>query len=273
MGVHMFDALRWFTDSEVDADLRPASATSAGWSISAGARWPRWSCAAASSPSCWSAWRCRNPASARRASGPSIGSDGIIESDSYGKVRLGRGDGWERGLRDAVVRAQRRRLQPRAARGIRRAGRRASRRRSRPAAGPASPARMGAPRSRSSRRRPARRPAARPCACRSAPSDRLTCRRTAADRRIARTLNPAEPGTSRAAATFPTFTVLADGSLLATYSIGSTKDSDDLTVELRRSHDGGATWGPPRTPFETHGHGPARIAQVRTRSRGSMATA
>jgi hypothetical protein len=64
-------------------------------------------------------------------------------------------------------------------------------------------------------------------------------------------LNAAAPGTSRAAATFPTFTVLADGSLLATYSIGSTKDSDDLTVELRRSTDGGATWHDPRAPFET----------------------
>ena len=65
------------------------------------------------------------------------------------------------------------------------------------------------------------------------------------------TLNPADPGTSRAAATFPTFTVLADGSLVASYSIGSTKDSDDLTVELRRSGDGGATWDAPVRPFET----------------------
>lgn len=65
------------------------------------------------------------------------------------------------------------------------------------------------------------------------------------------TVSAAEPGTSRAMATFPTFTVLADGSLLATYSIGTTKDSDDLTIELRRSHDGGSTWGPPRTPFES----------------------
>lgn len=64
-------------------------------------------------------------------------------------------------------------------------------------------------------------------------------------------LNAAEPGTPRAAATFPTFTVLADGSLLATYSIGSTKDSDDVTVELRRSYDGGTTWSDPRAPFET----------------------
>lgn len=52
-------------------------------------------------------------------------------------------------------------------------------------------------------------------------------------------------------ATFPTFSVLGDGSLLATYSIGSTKDSDDLTIELRRSLDGGATWGPAKAPFET----------------------
>lgn len=65
------------------------------------------------------------------------------------------------------------------------------------------------------------------------------------------TLNPAVPGTSRAAATFPTFTVLPDESLLASYSIGSTKDSDDLTVELRRSHDGGTTWTEPVRPFET----------------------
>jgi hypothetical protein len=65
------------------------------------------------------------------------------------------------------------------------------------------------------------------------------------------TLNPAEPGTHRAAATFPTFAVLADGTLLASYSIGSTKDSDDLTVELRRSSDGGATWDAPVRPFET----------------------
>jgi hypothetical protein len=65
------------------------------------------------------------------------------------------------------------------------------------------------------------------------------------------TVSRAVPGTSRAAATFPTFTPLADGSLLATYSIGSTKDSDDLTIELRRSTDGGATWSDPETPFET----------------------
>lgn len=65
------------------------------------------------------------------------------------------------------------------------------------------------------------------------------------------TVNEAAPGTARATATFPTFVVLADGSLLASYSIGSTKDSDDLTIELRRSRDGGTSWSPARAPFES----------------------
>ena len=56
---------------------------------------------------------------------------------------------------------------------------------------------------------------------------------------------------ARAVSTFPAFVVLADGSLLVTYSIGSGKDTDDLTIELRRSTDGGPTWTDPVTPFET----------------------
>ena len=64
-------------------------------------------------------------------------------------------------------------------------------------------------------------------------------------------LSAGEPGTRRAVATFPAFAVLADGSLLATYSIGSGKDTDDLTIELRRSADGGRTWSEPATPFAT----------------------
>jgi BNR repeat protein len=64
-------------------------------------------------------------------------------------------------------------------------------------------------------------------------------------------LSAAVPGTPRAFATFPAFVVLADGSLLASYSIGSGKDTDDLTIELRRSTDGGRTWTEPETPFET----------------------
>ena len=64
-------------------------------------------------------------------------------------------------------------------------------------------------------------------------------------------LSAAVPGTPRAVSTFPAFVVLADGSLLVTYSIGSGKDTDDLDIELRRSTNGGRTWTEPVTPFET----------------------
>jgi len=64
-------------------------------------------------------------------------------------------------------------------------------------------------------------------------------------------LSAAAAGTPRAVATFPAFVVLADGSLLASYSIGTGKDTDDLTIELRRSSDGGRTWSEPEAPFAT----------------------
>jgi BNR repeat-like domain len=64
-------------------------------------------------------------------------------------------------------------------------------------------------------------------------------------------VSAAVPGTSRAFSTFPAFVVLADGSLLITYSIGTGKDTDDLDIELRRSTDGGRTWTDPENPFET----------------------
>ena len=64
-------------------------------------------------------------------------------------------------------------------------------------------------------------------------------------------LSAGEPGTHRAVAAFPAFAALGDGSLIATYSIGSGKDTDDLDIELRRSADGGRTWSEPVTPFAT----------------------
>ena len=85
-------------------------------------------------------------------------------------------------------------------------------------------------------------------------------------------LSAAVPGTPRAVSTFPAFVVLADGSLLVTYSIGSGKDTDDLTIELRRSTDGGRTWTDPVTPFETTDRRPARGRSRRRRSRSSTAT-
>jgi hypothetical protein len=64
-------------------------------------------------------------------------------------------------------------------------------------------------------------------------------------------LNAAQPGTRRAMATFPSVATLPDRSLLATYRVGTTKDSGDETVELRRSFDNGRTWTEPASPFST----------------------
>src|SRR3989304_4277883 len=64
-------------------------------------------------------------------------------------------------------------------------------------------------------------------------------------------LNLGEPGSRRAISTIPTLTPLPNGRLLATYRVGTTKDSDDQTIELRRSDDGGRTWSEPVAPFET----------------------
>lgn len=63
-------------------------------------------------------------------------------------------------------------------------------------------------------------------------------------------LQQAQPGTARANLTFPTVTALADGTLLATWRAGSTKDGPDETIEFARSTDGGATWGPAWTAFD-----------------------
>ena len=64
-------------------------------------------------------------------------------------------------------------------------------------------------------------------------------------------INRGKAGTERAISTFPTLIALADGSLLATYRVGSGKDSVDGTVELRRSEDGGRSWSAPEAPFAT----------------------
>ena len=94
MGVHLFDALRWFTGSEVEV-IFAAIRDFAGDPNRAGAVWPRWSCATASSSRCSSASRCPTPGLGSQSQWTFIGSDGIVESNSYGKVRLGEGDGWQ----------------------------------------------------------------------------------------------------------------------------------------------------------------------------------
>jgi len=62
-------------------------------------------------------------------------------------------------------------------------------------------------------------------------------------------LSPAEPGGNRRATVYPTVTPLRDGTLLATYVVGASKDDDGQTIELRRSTDGGRTWSAPQRPF------------------------
>jgi hypothetical protein len=63
-------------------------------------------------------------------------------------------------------------------------------------------------------------------------------------------LSHAVADTARATLTFPSVVSLSNGWLLATCRAGSTKDSDDETVELYHSLDGGRTWSEPRRCFE-----------------------
>lgn len=62
-------------------------------------------------------------------------------------------------------------------------------------------------------------------------------------------LSRSQPHTDRANLTFATVTALADGTLLATWRAGSTKDSDDELIEFARSNDNGQTWNSPWRPF------------------------
>ena len=64
-------------------------------------------------------------------------------------------------------------------------------------------------------------------------------------------VNPSGPASNRLSSTFPCVTVLPDARLLATYRVGSTKDSGDEPVELRYSDDLGAHWSEPQSPFAT----------------------
>lgn len=62
-------------------------------------------------------------------------------------------------------------------------------------------------------------------------------------------LNQASPLTKRAFSTFPAVIDLPDGKILSSYRVGSSKDCDDETIEVRESHDLGLTWSEPRCPF------------------------
>ncbi len=56
-------------------------------------------------------------------------------------------------------------------------------------------------------------------------------------------------GTRQAVNTFPSLVRLSNGDVLLTCRAGSTKDSDDEIVQIRRSTDAGRSWGEPVAPF------------------------
>jgi predicted dehydrogenase len=94
MGVHLFDATRWFTGSEVDTvfatirdfggDEHQRRTGLAQVVMQNGVL-----------AQVFISFEMPSPGLGSQSQWTFIGSDGIIESDSYGKVRLGRGDGWE----------------------------------------------------------------------------------------------------------------------------------------------------------------------------------
>lgn len=69
---------------------------------------------------------------------------------------------------------------------------------------------------------------------------------------------------------------MRDGSLLAVYRVGASKDSDGSVTQLRRSCDGGATWSEPEAPFaSTFGdvRGSLQVVYVTVVGEGLLASA
>jgi myo-inositol 2-dehydrogenase/D-chiro-inositol 1-dehydrogenase len=94
MGVHLFDALRWFTDSEVEvifARVRDFAGDPNQRRTGLAEVVMRNDVIVQMLIS----FEVPKPGLGSQSQWTFIGSEGIVESDSYGKVRLGRGDGWE----------------------------------------------------------------------------------------------------------------------------------------------------------------------------------
>jgi predicted dehydrogenase len=94
MGVHLFDATRWFTGSEVDlvfATIRDFGGDEHQRRTGMAELVMRNGVLVQVLIS----FEMPSPGLGSQSQWTLIGADGIIESDSYGKVRLGRGDGWE----------------------------------------------------------------------------------------------------------------------------------------------------------------------------------
>ncbi len=94
MGVHMFDALRWFSDSEVElifAQVRDFG----GLEHQRRSAMAEVALRSGVMAQLLVSMELPEPGLGSQSQWTLIGSDGIIESDSYGKVRLGRAEGWE----------------------------------------------------------------------------------------------------------------------------------------------------------------------------------
>jgi predicted dehydrogenase len=93
MGVHLFDALRWFTGSEADTVF--AKVIDWGGQDLGRSGMAQVVMANGVLAQLWISFEMPPPGLGSQSQWTFVGSEGIIESDSYGKVRLGRGDGWE----------------------------------------------------------------------------------------------------------------------------------------------------------------------------------
>ena len=93
MGVHMFDALRWFTSSEVDT-IFAVVRDFAGDPNQRRSGLAEVVMRNGVIVQLLISFEMPSPGLGSQSQWTFIGSDGIVESDSYGKVRLGRGDDW-----------------------------------------------------------------------------------------------------------------------------------------------------------------------------------
>jgi len=94
MGAHVFDALRWYTGAEASAiyarltDFEPGGGHGKSGMVQV-------VMANGVMAQFWMSFEMPQPGLGSQAQWILVGSDGIIDCDNYGKVRLGRGETWE----------------------------------------------------------------------------------------------------------------------------------------------------------------------------------
>ena len=93
MGVHLFDGLRWFTGA--DAARVYANVTDWGGTGIRRTGMAQLEMTNGVLAQLWISFEMPAPGIGSQSQWVFVGSDGIIESDSYGKVRLGTADGWQ----------------------------------------------------------------------------------------------------------------------------------------------------------------------------------